>query len=83
MGSQHGAYQDGDEPWCLGPQWPKIDLATKWHTLLSALPAGLGPYDHFMEGLAAASPLDCEPDVPHDIEFCLQKLKELGSGIHQ
>ena len=57
--------------------------ATGRHTLLSAVPAGLGPIEHFMEGLAAASPLDCEPQVPHDIEFCLQKIKELGGGIHQ
>ena len=36
-----------------------------------------------MEGVAAASPLDHEPEAPHDIELCLQKIQELGSGIHQ
>ena len=61
----------------------QIRKATGRHTVLSAVPAGLPPLDHFREGCQVASPLDSDPEVPHDIEFCLQKIKELGPGIHQ
>ena len=60
----------------------QIRKATGRHTLLSAVPAGLPPLAHFSEGCRAPSTPDSDPDVPHDIEFCLQKLKELGPGIH-
>ena len=53
------------------------------HTHLSAVPAGLDPITHFNVGCSAVSPLDAEPEIAHDLEFCLQKLKELGSGIHE
>ena len=82
---------------CLGPDESELNAntpsmlveslqgrrATGRHTILSAVPAGLTPLEHFREGLSAASPLDSEPQVPHDIEFALQKLKELGSNIHE
>ena len=61
----------------------QIRKVTGRHTVLSAVPAGLSPLDHFREGCYVGSPLESVTEVPHDIEFCLQKLKELGPRIHQ
>ena len=50
---------------------------------LKAVPAGLEPRVHFRVGMAAASPLDQEAELPADLTFCVNKLDELRGEIDQ